>query len=155
MSVTIWTDGSYKPTLNAGGWGVVIEREGEERIGLCAGELGTTNNRMELTAAIEGLARCTQEEEITLYTDSQYVQRGITSWIRAWHANGWRASHGGPVKNADLWRRLDDLARARHITWRWVRGHNGDPGNERADALASAGAEVAAAVRPAQAARAV
>ena len=114
---------------------MIIEENGRREI--YGGESATTNNRMELTAAIEALNETSGP--IRLYTDSQYVKNGVTNWIRGWKRNGWRTSDRKPVKNQDLWRNLDDAASRRDIDWRWVKGHNGHPENERADALARAG----------------
>jgi ribonuclease HI len=135
--VVIYTDGACRGNPGPGGWGAILMSGGRERE-LCGGELDTTNNRMELTAAIEALEALKRPCRVELHTDSQYVRNGITEWIRGWKARGWRTT-SGPVKNADLWRRLDE-ARARHqVDWRWVKGHNGHPLNERADALARRG----------------
>jgi ribonuclease HI len=108
---------------------------------LHGGEPGTTNNRMELTAVIRALEALTRRCEVRLHTDSQYVQKGITEWIHSWKRRGWRTADRQPVKNADLWRRLDELAAQHRIEWIWVKGHAGDPGNECADALANLGVE--------------
>ena len=112
---------------------------------LFGGELGTTNNRMELTAVIEALAALKRPCEVTLYLDSEYVRKGITEWIHGWKAKGWRTAAKQPVKNVELWQKLDALVAGggHKIDWRWVKGHAGDPGNERADALANKGVEVA------------
>jgi len=144
--VVIYTDGACRGNPGPGGWGAVL-MFGEHEKELCGGELATTNNRMELTAAImalEGLKRpCTVE----LHTDSQYVRQGITEWMPGWKARGWKTAAKAPVKNDDLWKRLD-AARARHtVDWRWVRGHAGDPGNERADRLANKGLDQTLAAR--------
>ena len=123
-------------TSGPGGWGAVLSWNGHERE-LKGGEALTTNNRMELTAAAEALEALKRGSEVDLYTDSQYVRSGITSWIAGWKRNGWRTADRKPVKNADLWQRLD-AARERHkITWHWVRGHDGNPENERCDELAN------------------
>ncbi|HEX4182100.1 MAG TPA: ribonuclease HI [Caulobacteraceae bacterium] len=135
--VVIYTDGACRGNPGPGGWGAILMAGGRERE-LCGGDLATTNNRMELTAAIEALEALKRPCRVELHTDSQYLRNGITEWIRGWKARGWRTT-SGPVKNADLWRRLDE-ARARHqVDWRWVKGHNGHPLNERADALARKG----------------
>ena len=110
---------------------------------LCGGEPHTTNNRMELTAVIEALAALRRPCDITIYTDSEYVRKGITEWIHNWKRRGWTTADRKPVKNADLWQRLDTLSAGHTVQWRWVKGHAGDPGNERADALANLGAEQA------------
>ncbi len=104
------------------------------------GELQTTNNRMELTAVIEALSALKRECKVVVYTDSEYVRKGITEWIGGWKRRGWKTADNKPVKNAELWRKLEELAAGHDVDWRWVRGHNGDPGNERADALANKGA---------------
>jgi ribonuclease HI len=138
-----YTDGACSGNPGPGGWGVLlVARDGEtvrrERE-LQGGEPATTNNRMELAAAIAALEALRRPSRITVVTDSAYVKNGITSWIAGWRRNGWRTADGRPVKNADLWQRLD-AAQARHqVTWNWIRGHAGHPENERADALARAG----------------
>jgi ribonuclease HI len=123
----------------------VLLRSGDSVKELFGGELGTTNNRMELTAVIEALAALKRPCEVTLYLDSEYVRKGITEWIQGWKARGWRTAAKQPVKNVDLWQKLDALvAQGGHrIDWRWVKGHAGDPGNERADSLANRGVEKA------------
>lgn len=138
--VQIYTDGACKGNPGPGGWGAWLQWGTTEKE-LFGGELDTTNNRMELTAVIEGLGALKRPCKVVLYLDSQYVRQGITEWIRGWKAKGWRTSTGAPVKNAELWKRLDELvATSGHkIEWRWVKGHSGDPGNERADALANQG----------------
>jgi ribonuclease HI len=137
-SVVIYTDGACRGNPGPGGWGAVLLSRGHERE-LCGGELATTNNRMELTAAIEALDALKTPCRVELHTDSQYLRTGVTEWLAAWKLRGWRTAAKGAVKNEDLWRRLDE-ARARHeIHWRWVKGHNGHPLNERADALARKG----------------
>ncbi|MEO6955874.1 MAG: ribonuclease HI [Antricoccus sp.] len=140
--VVIYTDGACKGNPGPGGWGAWL-KSGTTEKDLFGGELNTTNNRMELTAVIEGLAALKRPCEVTLYLDSQYVRQGITEWIRGWKAKGWMTAAKQPVKNADLWKRLDTLVEeAGHtIEWRWVKGHSGDPGNERADLLANQGVE--------------
>jgi ribonuclease HI len=136
--VSIWTDGACSGNPGPGGWGVVMRYNGHERE-LSGGEAETTNNRMELTAAIEALCALKRPCEIDLYTDSQYVRGGVTGWIENWKRNGWKTSDKKPVKNEDLWRALDE-ARQRHaIVWHWVKGHAGHPENERADELARTG----------------
>jgi ribonuclease HI len=138
--VEIFTDGACKGNPGPGGWGAVLVA-GEHEKELFGGELGTTNNRMELLAVIEALKALSRPCEVTVHTDSQYVQKGISEWIHGWKARGWKTAARQPVKNEDLWRQLDE-AQARHtIEWRWVRGHNGHVGNERADALANRGVE--------------
>ncbi|XDF33292.1 ribonuclease HI [Paracidovorax avenae] len=142
--VVIYTDGACKGNPGPGGWGVVL-RSGALEKELFGGELGTTNNRMELLAVIEALGALKRPCEVTLYLDSQYVRKGITEWIQGWKKKGWRTASGQPVKNVELWKRLDDLvAGGGHvIDWKWVKGHAGDPGNERADALANKGVDKA------------
>jgi len=141
--VEIYTDGACKGNPGIGGWGVLLQYDGKTRE-LHGGEAQTTNNRMELTAVIRALEILRQGSQVRVHTDSQYVQLGIRDWIRGWKKNGWRTSDKKPVKNEDLWRRLDELAATHDIEWLWVRGHDGNPGNERADELANLGvAEVA------------
>ncbi|MDB5756841.1 MAG: rnhA [Burkholderia sp.] len=136
--VEIFTDGACKGNPGPGGWGAWL-KNGEHEKEICGGELNTTNNRMELTAVIEALSALTRPCDIVLHTDSQYVQKGISEWIHGWKKRGWKTAAKEPVKNADLWQALD-AAQARHqVEWRWVRGHNGHPGNERADQLANRG----------------
>jgi Ribonuclease HI len=142
MSVEIFTDGACKGNPGPGGWGALL-RFGEEERELFGGEPNTTNNRMELTAVIEALAALKHRCEVTIHTDSQYVQKGITEWIHNWKVRGWKTAGKDPVKNADLWRRLDALASKHRIHWKWVRGHSGHPENERADVLANRGVEIA------------
>jgi ribonuclease HI len=138
--VVIYTDGACSGNPGPGGWGAILMFGAHERE-LWGGEPATTNNRMELMAAIVALEALTRPCEVTLFTDSQYVRQGITEWLAGWKARGWRTADKKPVKNEDLWRRLD-LARAHHrVQWKWVRGHAGDPLNERADALARRGLE--------------
>jgi ribonuclease HI len=137
-AVDIYADGACKGNPGPGGWGVLLRAGGRERE-LCGGEAQTTNNRMELTAVIEGLLALAQHSKVRVYTDSQYVQKGITEWIHNWKRRGWLTADRKPVKNADLWRRLDEVARMHDIQWHWVKGHAGHPGNERADALANKG----------------
>lgn len=142
MSVEIFTDGACKGNPGPGGWGALM-RFGAEEKELFGGERETTNNRMELTAVIEALNSLTRPCEVVVHTDSQYVQKGITEWIHGWKAKGWKTAAKAPVKNADLWRRLDALAAKHDVDWRWVRGHAGHEGNERADRLANRGVDVA------------
>ena len=140
--VRIYTDGACKGNPGPGGWGVVLLTGTTEKE-LFGGEANTTNNRMELMAVIEALTALKRPCAATLYLDSEYVRKGITEWITGWKARGWRTASRQPVKNVDLWQRLDVLvAGAGHtIDWRWVKGHSGDPGNERADRLANRGVE--------------
>ena len=136
--VEIYTDGACKGNPGPGGWGAWLSAAGKEKE-LWGGEPQTTNNRMELMAVIQALAALNQPCEVILHLDSEYVRNGITSWIHNWKRRGWRTADGKPVKNVDLWQRLDELAGAHRIDWRWVKGHAGDPGNERADGLANRG----------------
>jgi ribonuclease HI len=138
--VEIYTDGACKGNPGPGGWGVLLRAGGTQKE-LYGGEASTTNNRMELMAVIQALEALKRPCAVTLYLDSQYVLKGITEWLPGWKAKGWKTASKQPVKNAELWRRLDDLLlRGGHVVdWRWVRGHTGDPGNERADALANLG----------------
>ena len=136
--VEIFTDGACKGNPGTGGWGALLESGGKERE-MKGGEAHTTNNRMELSAAIAALEALKKPCSVDIYTDSQYVQKGISEWIHGWKARGWKTSTREPVKNDDLWKALD-LAQQQHaVEWRWVRGHNGHPGNERADVLANRG----------------
>ncbi|MEQ6884962.1 ribonuclease HI [Salicola sp. Rm-C-2C1-2] len=137
--VTLYTDGACKGNPGPGGWGVVLFY-GDHEKHLWGGEPNTTNNRMELKAAIEGLAALKRQCDVDLYTDSQYVRNGINQWMANWKRNGWRTSARKPVKNAELWQRLDELVQSHRIQWHWVRGHSGNDGNEQADALANRGA---------------
>jgi len=134
--VHIFTDGACKGNPGPGGWGVVMRWNGEERE-LAGGEIETTNNRMELTAAIMALNALKRPCNVTLTTDSVYVMDGITKWIHGWKKNGWRNASRQPVKNVDLWQALDEAAARHEIEWFWVKGHDGHPENERADELAS------------------
>ena len=136
----IYTDGACSGNPGPGGWGALL-RSGNVETELCGGEPATTNNRMELLAVIEALQSLTQPVEAHVYTDSQYVQKGISEWIHSWKRRGWKTSTKEPVKNEDLWRRLDALAAGHRLEWRWVKGHAGHPDNERVDALARAGLE--------------
>lgn len=138
--VTIYTDGACKGNPGPGGWGAWLKSGAAEKE-LCGGEPHTTNNRMELLAVIEGLTALKRPCHVSLYLDSQYVRKGITEWLKGWKAKGWKTSSNQPVKNVDLWQRLDHLVEhgGHDIRWHWVKGHAGDPGNERADALANRG----------------
>jgi len=137
-AVEIYADGACRGNPGPGGWGVLLRSHGGEKE-LCGGEAQTTNNRMELTAVIEGLAALKHRSTVRVYTDSQYVQKGISEWIHNWKRRGWRTSDRKPVKNEDLWRRLDETARGHRVEWHWVKGHAGHPENERADLLANRG----------------
>jgi ribonuclease HI len=136
--IEIFTDGACKGNPGPGGWGALLIADGHKKE-MFGGELNTTNNRMELKAVIEALSALKRPCEIVVHTDSQYVQKGISEWIHGWKARGWKTAAKEPVKNVDLWQELD-AAQARHsIQWRWVKGHAGHDGNERADALANLG----------------
>ena len=136
--VQIWTDGAFSGNPGPGGWGVLMTFRDEEKE-LSGGEFETTNNRMELTAAIEALRALKRPCRVDLHTDSQYVRGGITEWLENWKRRNWRTAAKKPVKNDDLWRQLDEETQRHDITWHWVKGHAGDPGNERADELARQG----------------
>ncbi|MBK5263799.1 MAG: ribonuclease HI [Alphaproteobacteria bacterium] len=136
MTVEIFTDGACKGNPGPGGWGALI-RYGETEKELSGGESNTTNNRMELMAAIEALNALKRPCQVILSTDSNYVKDGITKWIFGWQKNGWRTADRKPVKNADLWQALLEATRRHTIEWQWVKGHSGHPENERADQLAS------------------
>lgn len=138
----IYTDGACSGNPGPGGWGVLL-RNGDTETELCGGEPSTTNNRMELLAVIEALQSFPQPVTARVYTDSQYVQKGINEWIHSWKRRGWKTAGKEPVKNEDLWRRLDALAATHALEWHWIRGHNGHPDNERVDSLARAGLEQA------------
>jgi ribonuclease HI len=137
-SVEIYTDGACRGNPGPGGWGVLLLTNETEKE-LCGGDIATTNNRMELMAAIQGLSALNRQCNVVLYTDSEYVRRGISEWLPNWKKRGWKTANRKPVKNDDLWRKLDDLAAQHDIDWRWVKGHAGNPGNERADQLANDG----------------
>ncbi|MEQ8824743.1 MAG: ribonuclease HI [Filomicrobium sp.] len=138
--ITIYTDGACSGNPGPGGWGAIL-MSGEHRKELNGGEALTTNNKMELQAAIEALAALKRPSVVDLHTDSTYVQNGIKSWIHGWKRNGWRTASKKPVKNAELWQQLDDLRTRHEVSWHWVKGHAGHPENERADELARAGME--------------
>lgn len=140
MKIEIYTDGACKGNPGPGGWGALL-LAGDKRKELYGGERDTTNNRMELTAVIEALGALTRPCELTLYTDSKYVMQGITEWMPNWKARGWRTAAKKPVKNKDLWVALDEAIGPHEIDWQWVKGHAGNPGNERADELANIGIE--------------
>ena len=136
--VEAYTDGACRGNPGPGGWGVVLKAGGHVKE-LCGGAADTTNNRMELTAAIEALAALKRPCRVALYTDSTYVRSGITEWLPAWRARGWRTAGKKPVKNQDLWQALAAQAERHEVEWHWVKGHSGHPENERADALANLG----------------
>lgn len=137
--IDIYTDGACSGNPGPGGWGALII-DGDERREFYGGEIETTNNRMELMGAIRALEETAGSPEVRLYTDSQYVKNGINEWIHNWKRNGWKTAAKKPVKNKDLWQALDAQIEGRKVDWRWVKGHAGDPGNERADELARMGA---------------
>ncbi len=139
-AVVIHTDGACRGNPGPGGWGALLQWNGQDKT-LCGGEAETTNNRMELTAAIMALEGLRQPCTVTLYTDSTYVKQGLTEWLPGWRARGWLTAARKPVKNQDLWQRLDAAAARHRIDWRWVKGHAGHPGNEAADRLANQGLE--------------
>ena len=143
MSIRVYTDGACRGNPGPGGWGAIIFRDNEE-IELFDGDKITTNNQMEMTAAIKALEYLKDEDQkILLYTDSDYLRQGITSWIVNWKNNNWRTAAKKPVKNKELWILLDQLVQELNIEWHWVKGHSGDPGNEQADNLANKGADLA------------
>jgi ribonuclease HI len=141
-TVSIWTDGACSGNPGPGGWGVILVA-GEHRKELFGGEPDTTNNRMELMAAISALEALKKPCDITLHIDSQYVRQGITQWIHGWKKNGWKTADKKSVKNAELWQRLEEATKRHRIDWQWVKGHAGDPMNERADELAREGVKQA------------
>jgi ribonuclease HI len=136
--VDIFSDGACKGNPGPGGWGAVLRFADQEKE-IFGGEPQTTNNRMEMTAVIEALGQLTRGSKVRVYTDSQYVQKGISEWLPGWKARRWRTAANQPVKNVDLWQRLDALAAQHDVQWLWVKGHAGHPENERADALANRG----------------
>lgn len=138
--ITIYTDGACKGNPGPGGWGVLLEYNGRQKT-MHGGEPQTTNNRMEMMAAISALETLREACDITLFTDSKYVMQGLTEWLPGWKARGWKTASKQPVKNQDLWERLDAAVQRHKIEWRWVKGHAGDPGNEKADQLANQGIE--------------
>ncbi len=140
QAVEIWTDGACKGNPGVGGWGVLM-RYGKNKKELFGGELETTNNRMEMMAVIQALQSLKRPMPIRLHVDSQYVKKGLTEWMSGWIARGWKTADKKPVKNQDLWEQLNLLTAQHQIQWIWVKGHAGDPGNERADELANMGVE--------------
>ena len=136
--IEIFTDGACRGNPGPGGWGVMLRYQGKEKT-LCGGEIETTNNRMELMAAIIGLESLQESSCVSLTTDSKYVMNGITDWIDNWKKRGWKTAAKKPVKNEDLWRRLDDVSQQHDINWQWVKGHSGHRENELVDALANQG----------------
>jgi len=142
QSVEMWTDGACKGNPGLGGWGALLISGTHEKT-LHGGEPVTTNNRMELTAPIEALRALTRPCTVTIHTDSQYVMKGMTEWLVNWKKRGWMTADKKPVKNADLWKALDEQVQRHQVSWRWVRGHNGDVNNERADVLANQGVDEA------------
>ena len=138
--IVIYTDGACKGNPGPGGWGAVL-RSGDHEKQIHGGEKLTTNNRMEISAVIFALRSLKQRSTVELWTDSQYVQKGVTEWLEGWKKRGWKTASKDPVKNADLWQELDALLPDHAISWHWVRGHNGHPGNELADQLANKGVE--------------
>ena len=139
-TVVVFADGACKGNPGPGGWGAIL-RMGEREKEIYGGEPATTNNRMELTAVIRALEALKRRCKVKVYTDSQYVQKGISEWLAQWKRRGWRTADRKPVKNEDLWRRLDELAQGHEVDWHWVKGHAGHPENERADALANRGVQ--------------
>ncbi len=137
-TIHIYSDGACKGNPGTGGWGALLVA-GPHRKEIFGGEPDTTNNRMEMTAVIRALEQLKQPSSVAVHTDSQYVQKGISEWMPGWKRRNWRTAEGKPVKNQDLWQRLDQLAQLHRIEWNWVRGHAGHPENERADALANQG----------------
>jgi len=141
-AVIVFADGACKGNPGPGGWGAILRTGAHERE-ICGGERATTNNRMELTAVIRALEALKRHCRVKVYTDSQYVQKGISEWVAQWKRRGWRTADKKPVKNEDLWRQLDELAQQHKVEWHWVRGHAGHVENERADALANRGVQMA------------
>lgn len=136
--IEIWTDGACSGNPGPGGWGALVKSGGHEKE-LCGGEPETTNNRMEMQAAIEALGALKRPSKVRLHTDSTYLKDGLTKWIHGWKRNGWKTAAKKPVKNKDLWQALEEATARHEIEWIWVKGHAGDPGNERADELARSG----------------
>lgn len=143
-AIDIYTDGACKGNPGPGGWGALLKAADSQKE-LFGGERVTTNNRMEMTAVIEALSTLKRPCQVTLHVDSQYVLKGMTEWLPGWKARGWKTAAKAPVKNVDLWQRLDELVNSagHKVDWRWIKGHNGHPGNERADELANQGVELA------------
>jgi len=137
-TIYIYSDGACKGNPGAGGWGALLVTDGHRKE-ICGGEANTTNNRMEMTAVIRALESLKRPSTVEVHTDSQYVQKGISEWMPGWKRRNWRTADGKPVKNQDLWLQLDALSQLHRIEWKWVRGHNGHPENERADELANQG----------------
>ena len=142
-TVELYTDGACSGNPGPGGWGCILRFKGIEKE-LYGGENPTTNNRMEMMAVLSGLNALTRPCAVAVYTDSEYVKKGMTEWLRGWKARGWKTADKKPVKNDDLWKALDEAAGRHRVTWHWVRGHNGHPENERADELARRGSKEAA-----------
>jgi ribonuclease HI len=140
QTVILYTDGACRGNPGPGGWGVLMQYKDHEKE-LCGGEAETTNNRMELMAAIQGLESLSRDCQVEIYTDSKYVMQGITEWIDNWKKKGWKTAARKPVKNVDLWQRLDQARNRHQVSWHWVRGHSGHNGNERADELANRGVD--------------
>jgi len=136
--VQIWTDGACSGNPGPGGWGALLVWNGHEKE-LCGGEAETTNNRMELIAAIRAIEAMKRSAKIDLHTDSSYLRNGITTWLKSWKARGWKTADKKPVKNVELWQALEEAIASHDVRWHWVKGHAGDPGNERADELARQG----------------
>lgn len=146
QEVTLYTDGACKGNPGTGGWGALLQ-SGKHSKELFGGEANTTNNRMELTAVIQGLAALKRPCIVNIYTDSQYVKNGMQQWIHNWKARGWKTAAKQPVKNIELWQALDEAVSKHQIQWHWVKGHAGHPGNEKADELANRGVELVKYVR--------
>lgn len=144
--VEIYCDGACRGNPGPGGWGALLRSNGHEKR-LHGGELETTNNRMELTGALEGLRALTKPCRVVIWTDSEYVKKGMTEWMSGWKKRGWKNAAKQPVKNADLWKMLDDEAARHEVDWRWVKGHAGHEGNEIADQLANAGVDEVLAIQ--------